>query len=666
MNTFRAFSDQPSSAVDVLLVTMPFGLLNKPSIGLSLLRAGLQQMSVSSTILYFTLLFAKRIGIDIYKQLATGPFAFTGQAGEWVFSSALFPGQDPAPYLETALFADDLHCGNDTATRTLELEALSKHLLAVRNQVNSFIDECLEIVSHYHPKIVGFTSTFQQQLASLALAKGIKAQFPDTTLLFGGANVEGIMGVELLRQFPFVDAVVSGEGDAIFPEIVTRLLAGKNLRDIPGVSTRHTLDVICHDGGLPNAPSVQNMDQLPYPDYDDFFEQKHELNLEFPVYLLYETSRGCWWGAKHHCTFCGLNGLTMQFRSKSPGRALQELVYLAERYSGHHIAAVDNILDITYFKTFLPALAALNLGLELFYEVKANLKKEQLRLLRQANICMIQPGIESFSTPVLHLMHKGIRALQNIQLLKWCEEFGIVPFWNLLWGFPNEPPEEYTRMARLLPLLSHLTPPRGAGQVRLDRFSPLFVEAERHGLTNVRPYPSYRYIYPDLSDESLTNLAYYFTFEYQDSRDIYGYTRSITQATCAWKEDYERSFLFLMHLGEEVVIWDLRPIATTKLIRLTGLEHDLYLACDTIQGLDVLLKRVQPYGGSISRNQLQELLQHFVDMQLMLVEEDTYLSLAVWLTEDSPQWLAYQQAFAVLEQLQQLPEYHRMAISQFR
>lgn len=466
MNTCRVFSDQPRSAVDVLLITMPFGPLNKPSIGLSLLQAGLHQMSVSSKTLYFTLLFGKRIGIDIYEQLAVGSYAFTGQAGEWVFSPALFPEQDPTLYLENVLFGDDSYHGNDTVSRRAELEVFVQHLIIMRNQVNSFINECLEIVLHYHPKIVGFTTTFQQQLASLALAKRIKTHSPDTTILFGGANVEGIMGVELVRQFPFVDAVVSGEGDTVFPEIVTRLLAGRAIRDIPGVYTRNTLDVIGRGSGIPNAPSVQNLDHLPYPNYDDFFGQKHELGLDVPVYVLYETSRGCWWGAKHHCTFCGLNGLTMQFRSKSPDRALQELEYLTECYPGHPIAAVDNILDMTYFKTFLPALIALNLNLELFYEVKANLKKEQLRLLRQANVSMIQPGIESFSTPVLHLMRKGIRALQNIQLLKWCEEFGIVPLWNLLWGFPGEPPEEYIRMAHLLPLLTHLTPPGGAGQVR--------------------------------------------------------------------------------------------------------------------------------------------------------------------------------------------------------
>jgi radical SAM superfamily enzyme YgiQ (UPF0313 family) len=41
-----------------------------------------------------------------------------------------------------------------------------------------------------------------------------------------------------------------------------------------------------------------------------------------------ETARGCWWGAKHHCTFCGLNQNDMAFRAKSPQCAMDELVHL--------------------------------------------------------------------------------------------------------------------------------------------------------------------------------------------------------------------------------------------------------------------------------------------------------------------------------------------------
>src|SRR5262249_25530900 len=206
-----------------------------------------------------------------------------------------------------------------------------------------------------------------------------------------------------------------------------------------------------------------------------------------------------------HCTFCGLNGSTMAYRSKSAGRALGELEHLSRKHPGCDVQVTDNILDLGYFKEFLPALAERRLGLDLFYETKSNLRKDQIRLLRRAGISRLQPGIESLSDAVLKLMRKGVSGLQNIQLLKWCRELGVLPHWTGLWGFPGEPPEEYPRLAGVVPLLTHLPAPVSFGPIRLDRFSPNFFDAERLGFADVKPLGPYRHIYP-VSDEALANL----------------------------------------------------------------------------------------------------------------------------------------------------------------
>src|SRR5262249_42034030 len=147
--------------------------------------------------------------------------------------------------------------------------------------------------------------------------------------------------------------------------------------------------------------------------------------------IMVETSRGCWWGEHSHCTFCGLNGLGMAFRSKSPKRAVKEITELWDRYSDRatNVLAVDNILDYRYIKTVLPQLAQQTKRFSLFYETKANLKKEQIAHFAEAHIKHIQPGIESLSSRVLKIMRKGISALHNVQMLKWCLEYNITPFW---------------------------------------------------------------------------------------------------------------------------------------------------------------------------------------------------------------------------------------------
>src|SRR5262249_21925757 len=160
------------------------------------------------------------------------------------------------------------------------------------------------------------------------------------------------------------------------------------------------------------------------------------------------------------------------------------------------------------FRDLLPALAARNRSTQMFYEVKANLTNEQVEMLHEAGINRIQPGIESLSDHVLTLMRKGTTALKNIQLLKWCRQYGISADWNLLYGFPGETREDYREMMRLFPAIRFLGPPVAWGPVRMDRFSPYFDSPSQFGMQNVRPLAPYSHLYP-FPEESLAKIAYY-------------------------------------------------------------------------------------------------------------------------------------------------------------
>src|SRR5262249_422442 len=144
----------------------------------------------------------------------------------------------------------------------------------------------------------------------------------------GGANCEGEMGLQMIRSFPWLDYVCTQEGDIAFPQFIERLLRFDDPRPVPGILRRGESVALTH------PQLVRNMDDLPIPDYQDYFMQfaHSQLAAQIQPSLSIETSRGCWWGAKSHCTFCGLNGATMQYRSKSPERALAEMTQLKQIY----------------------------------------------------------------------------------------------------------------------------------------------------------------------------------------------------------------------------------------------------------------------------------------------------------------------------------------------
>ncbi|HEY0768787.1 MAG TPA: RiPP maturation radical SAM C-methyltransferase [Sphingobacteriaceae bacterium] len=648
--------ESTSLDIDVLLISMPFSP-TQPSIGLGILKAGLAKNNVSAKILYYTLSFAKLIGAQLYNRIASGYPATVDQVGEWLFSKALFPDVDNTDeYIQSVVMGQDpAHQSTNPAVPKDVPESFIQQILHVRSLVDEFLYNCLEDVSHYRPKIVGFTSTFQQHVASLALAQRIKQKYPEIRIIFGGANCEGVMGIETLRQFPFVDMIVSGEGDRVFPEIVQRILIGKSILGIQGVYIRGDICTLSMSMSYLNAESFSHMDDVPIPDYSDFFEQKAALGLDFTPLLLFETSRGCWYGAKHHCTFCGLNDLTLGFRSKSSARALTELMTLTTSYPGCPVVTVDNILDMNYFQTFIRELALRPIEVQIFYEVKANLKKEQLRLLKGARVTRIQPGIESLSSVILAMMRKGVKALQNIQLLKWCKEFDIYPTWNLLWGFPGEPTAEYGAMSELIALITHLTPPEDVTKIRLDRFSPNFERPNQFGVTGIKAYPSYSYIYSGVADTSIQHLAYYFVFDDPSHSISQGYIGELAKRVMLWRKTHARSELYVSYKDADVLIWDFRPGAKTLLTRLSGLEQELYLACDAIQSVDHLATIATKYVGGISRKDTSTLLQGFIDRGLMLREGNNYLSLAVWLDQNKPKAASLEAMYKVLEASGKLP-----------
>jgi radical SAM superfamily enzyme YgiQ (UPF0313 family) len=197
---------------------------------------------------------------------------------------------------------------------------------------------------------------------------------------------------------------------------------------------------------------------------------------------------------------------------------------------------VDNILDLKYFKTLLPELAERKLNVSLFYETKSNLKKDQVRMLRDAGVRTIQPGIESFSNRVLKQMKKGVSGLQNIQLLKWCKEIGVHPTWNFLIGFPQECPDDYFEMAGLATRVCHLPRPAGVSVIRLDRFSPNFTQADQLGFTRLRPLPFYEFLY-DLPEAARGNLAYYFAYEYKVPQNVARYADPLVRSVHAVEDD---------------------------------------------------------------------------------------------------------------------------------
>lgn len=599
-----------ASPTRTLLLAMPLANPHHPAIGLALLQASLAAAGLLADIRHLYLDFVEVIGLEAYSVVADDR-RFSALLGDWLFADAVTP--DPISdlvYLRRVLGAQD--------DVPLDVHNLGQ-VLAVRGKVAAFLDHCEASIEWERYKVVGFSTTFQQTMASLALAKRIKARFPDKPILFGGANVEGAMGRELLRLYPWIDVVVSGEAEHLLPSLVAALIGGEPVPALPGVIDRANL--ASHSQAA--APVAGPLDWLPQPDYADFIADRARCPTVLAHYravMLFESARGCWWGAKHHCTFCGLNGASMAFRSKSPNRAAAELINLAQNH-GPEILVVDNILDNRYFTTLLPRLEDVDPPLLMHGEVKANLNAAQMLALARAGFLKLQPGIESLSTPILQLMRKGTTALRNIQALKLAAETGIFVDWSHLYGFPGETAQQYRAVADLVPALLHLQPPGGMHRVRADRYSPYWREPELFAI-KIAPLPAYRHLHRSPTAR-LDDLAYHFTIENQPSPEL----------AKAWSE-----------LAEKLQTWRARPEAILTVDALprggalvrdsrTGPERELFLdqvagavlaACVTVQGRSQVDARVT---AELGAKTVAAVIEMLLAERLLLEEAGQLLSL---------------------------------------
>lgn len=480
---------------------------------------------------------------------------------EWVFADALSGGSTAEPF---AAFLRTLgHAEHDIA-----------QWLEVRAAASGFLDQCLERICWDDYAVVGFSTTMIQTLASLALARRLKERHPEMKIVFGGANCEDEMGAALLENFSFIDVVVRRECDGFVSDLFARLLDERPLDGLPVCQRTEGRAVIG-----PQPPIFTRLNDLPYPDYDDYFTQldTRPFAEQIRVNIVFESSRGCWYGEKHQCTFCGLNGGTIGFRVKSAGRLADELAHLSSRHGVKWFGAADNILDHKQQMEICRQLRERVPGAKLFFDVKSNMARKQLVALKQAGIDEVQPGIESLSSRVLRLMKKGVTGIANVHFLRMCLEVGIWPMWNYLYGFPGETVDDYAPLLDWIsPALFHLPAPYVGFGLSLQRFSPYFEQPEEYGLIRKGPLPHYRYIY-DLPWAEVDRLAYYFDFAYRDGYDPSVVGRMVDRTASDWSRSYyvEKRSLLASLEGDGVTIRDTR-FGGERIHRLDGAVAELY------------------------------------------------------------------------------------------
>jgi hypothetical protein len=179
----------------VALVNMPWARAEVPSIQCGLLKAVLERHGYRADVHYLNLELSALLGPRPYRAVMSLRADRSHLLGEWLFSTAAFGRQDDGSEYFAAVLGEDSG-----------LEFSPVELLRLRDEVlPGWLDRVAAEDRWQQYGVVGFTSTFEQNVASLALARRLKDRYPAQVNVFGGANFDGEMGVEYVRAIDWID-----------------------------------------------------------------------------------------------------------------------------------------------------------------------------------------------------------------------------------------------------------------------------------------------------------------------------------------------------------------------------------------------------------------------------------------------------------------------------
>jgi ribosomal peptide maturation radical SAM protein 1 len=663
----------------VLLVSPPWTTLGEPSLGLAILKSTLEEQGVACRVLHLNLFATEFLRQGSYWALARvfalNDFLFSGVLDATVTTAQLRILRQKCQ----ELVAD----GSIDPNRFGGLDGVAEQLLKLRSEtIPAWIDKHARRMLAWQPTLIGFTCMFDQTIASVAIAHRLRELGGTATIALGGYAVRPPTGEAVLTAFPWIDAVCVGEG-----EPVIGALARESAKPEPDLTAVPSLLYRTGSGRIAATPAapLMRMDDVPIPNYDDFFADVRELDrderVRVPIDRLpVENSRGCWWGAIHHCVFCGIHDDDLFYRQRSPERVLATMAALSERYGWKGFRFADYILPDRYYQTLLPELIRMGAPYELKCEIKANVDEERMRKLAEAGFVEIQPGIESFADEPLLAMDKGVSAAQNVYLLVLARKYGVVIHYNLLYGFPDDAAAVYREMAERLPSLRHLDPPSSRMRVQITRYAPLQADPKRFGIPAARHERSYRLIFSSSylaeSGFNLDDYCYIFELPFEPPPRLSRLYRRIDGVCDEWKRAYPVECNLVSEPAPDggAVVTDTREPGSTRVVQLSpdertvltvlaqprtwkGLIHETEgkLVADS-QSSGIAERDDAPAVDSEKVPQLDEIVARLDSLGLIFRDSHRLVSLVLPKSEIAPKrhwWDNYPTRFTKLEEQEQ-------------
>ncbi len=254
----------------------------------------------------------------------------------------------------------------------------------------------------------------------------VKRALPEVRIVLGGPEV-GPIAEEVLRAHPEVEAIVRGEGEAAFADLLDQARRGKPFTRVEGVSVRTADGEIRHS---PDRPLIRDLDAIPSPYLAGVLEPR-----EGTAYL--ETYRGC----PHNCAYCFEGKGYGRIRSFSRERTEAEIRHLVEDRGVMSFTFVDSVFNLTaerlgWLTSILAPYARRGVRLHTVEVDIERVDAAAAAALRDAGVVSVETGPQSVGPTALETCHRrfdrerfaaGVEALKSVGIRVECDLIAGLP-----------------------------------------------------------------------------------------------------------------------------------------------------------------------------------------------------------------------------------------------
>jgi anaerobic magnesium-protoporphyrin IX monomethyl ester cyclase len=288
------------------------------------------------------------------------------------------------------------------------------------------------VLKGFKPHVAGATAVSMTVDHARQVLSDVKTTDPEILTVMGGPHVT-FCAQETLETFADLDAVVIGEGEETFVELLRALESTRNFDTVNGMAYRAGSKIMT----TPKRKRIKNLDALPFP-------ARHLLPLGryralgMPISIT--TSRGC----PYKCIFCvgrKMGGVKVRYHSAE--RVATELQYLAD-LNFHQINIADDLFTANTNHCLAVCEEILKRKLEINWTSFARVDTVSEKLLskmKAAGCTAVSFGIESADPTILNTIQKGITVEQVRNAIHICRQVGISSYASFVLGLPGETPQ---------------------------------------------------------------------------------------------------------------------------------------------------------------------------------------------------------------------------------